>query len=150
MNDKQTNGTKSELLAEYYLVNREYIVSKPINDFSEYDFIIDDREGYLYTVQVKTIYFDNTHKRWVGSCVTSHIRGNGRRINKKYTEKSFDYGLFICAEANCAYMIPISEIVGRRSITFYPYGKDNKSNTRYIDFEKYQDVIQKFKSLPRL
>lgn len=141
MTDKQINGTKSELLAEYYLINKGYVVSKPINDFFEYDFVIDDGSGVLYKVQVKTIYFDNNKQRWLGSCVTSHIRGNNRRTNKKYTEKSFDYGLFICAEHNKAYLIPIALIAGRRSITFYPNGKDNKSETRYSDFEKYQETI---------
>ena len=141
MNSKQINGTKSELLAEYFLIAQGYIVSKPINDFLEYDFIADDRKGHLYKVQVKTIYFDNGKKRWMGSCVTSHIRGNGRRINKKYTAESFDFGLFICAEHNSAYMIPISLIEGRRSITFYPNGKANKSNTRYSDFEQFRQDI---------
>ena len=141
MNTKQINGTRSELLAEYFLISQGYIVSKPINDFSEYDFVADDCDGQLYKVQVKTIYFDNNKKRWVGSCVTSHIRGNGRRTNKKYTKKSFDFGLFICAEHNSAYMIPISLIEGRRGITFYPDGKTNKSNTRYSDFEKFRQDI---------
>lgn len=140
MTDKQVNGTKSELLAEYYLTNKGYIVSKPINDFSEYDFIIDDNRN-LYRIQVKTIYFDNSKQRWLGSCVTSHIRGNNRRTNKKYTEKSFDFGLFICAEHNAAYLIPIDLISGRRSITFYLNGKDNKSETRYFDFEMYRESI---------
>ena len=73
--------------------------------------------------------------------MTSHIHGNYRRTNKKYTEKSFDYGLFICAEYNKAYLIPIGLVAGRRSITFYPNGKDNKSNTRFKDFEGYSDYI---------
>lgn len=141
MNNKQINGTKSELLAEYFLINNGYAVSKPINDFSEYDFVIDDCKGHLYRVQVKTIYFDSSKQRWLGSCVTSHIRGNGRRINKKYTKDSFDFGLFICAEHNSAYMIPISLIEGRRSITFYPNGKANKSNTRYYDFEQFHQNL---------
>ena len=126
MTSKQINGTKSELLAEYYLIRHGYNVSKPINDFSEYDFVIEDEYGKLFKV---------------GSCVTSHIRGNNRRTNKKYTEKSFDYGLFICAEYNKAYLIPIECIVGKRSITFYPNGKNNKTNTRYKDFETYIDTI---------
>lgn len=141
MTDKQRHGIESELLAEYYLTHNGYIVSKPINDFFEYDFVIDNQQGNLYKVQVKTIYFDNNKKRWISSCVTSHIRGNGRRGNKKYTEQSFDYGLFICKEYNLAYLIPISKLVGKRSITFYPNGKNNKSSTRYQDYEKYKDTI---------
>lgn len=141
MNSKHKHGTESELLAEFSLVNKGYIVSKPINDFNEYDLIADDCEGHLYRIQVKTIYFDNAKQRWLGSCVTSHIRGNGRRTNKKYGENSFDYCLFICKEHNSMYFVPIKEIVGKRSITFYPNGKANKSNTRYNDFEKYREDI---------
>ena len=74
----------------------------------------------------------------MGSCATSHIRGNNRRINKKYNEKSFDYALFVCKEYNCVYLIPISEIIGRRSITFYPDGKPERVNSRYNDFEQYK------------
>jgi hypothetical protein len=140
MTDKQVNGQKSELLAEYFLINKGYVVSKPINDFSEYDFIIDDN-GVLHTVQVKTIYFDNSKNRYIASCVTSHIRGNNRRTNKKYTEKSFDYGLFICVEHNSAYLIPIARIAGRRSITFYPNGKHNKTKRNCDDFESYRQEI---------
>lgn len=138
---KQKNGTESELLAEYFLISNGYAVSKPINDFEQYDFIIDDYNGNVYKVQVKTVYYDSNKKRWVGSCVTSHIRGNGKRTNKKYNADSFDYGLFICKKYFAAYLIPINEIAGRRSITFYPNGKDNKSNTRYDDFEKYKKNI---------
>lgn len=141
MTTKQINGTKSELLAEYYLINNGFIVSKPINDFSEYDFIADNLNGKIIRVQVKTIYWDNSKKRYMGSCVTSHIRGNNRRLNKKYNANSFDYCLFICAEYNSAYMIPITSILGRRSITFYPNGKNNKTENGSFDFEQFKDTI---------
>lgn len=141
MIEKHINGTKSELLAEYYLITHGYAISKPINDFLEYDFVVEDINGKLYKIQVKTIYFDNNKQRWVASCVTSHIHGNNKRTNKKYTKKSFDFGLFICAEYNKAYLIPISLIEGRRGITFYPNGKNNKSNTSHKDFEIYCDNI---------
>ena len=140
MNKTQKHGTESEILAEYFLINRGYIVSKPINDFNEYDFIIDNK-GCLYTIQVKTIYYDNSKNRWLGSCVTSHIRGNGRRTNKKYSEQSFDFGLFVCKEHNVVYFIPIKEIAGRRSITFYPDGKPKNIYSRYEDFEKYKETL---------
>lgn len=139
MTDKQINGTKSELLAQYYLINNGYFISKPINDFLEYDFIIDNKES-LYRVQVKTIYFDNNKQRWLSSCITSHRRSSGV-INKKYTINSFDYGLFICKEHNSAYFIPIDLIAERRSITFYPDGKNIPSNSRYNNFEKYRENI---------
>lgn len=40
MNIKHKNGTVSELLAEQFFIERGDIVSKPINDFSEYDLIV--------------------------------------------------------------------------------------------------------------
>ena len=140
MTDKQINGTKSEILAQYYLVNKGYWVSKPINDFLEYDFIADDNKGHIYRIQVKTIYFDNSKQRWLASCVTSHKRSEGI-INKKYSINSFDYGLFICKECNAAYFIPIDLIAERRSITFYPDEKNIPINSKYENFEKYKDKI---------
>ena len=123
MYEKQRHGTESELLAEYYFVNIGCIVLKPINDFNEYGFVI-DCNGALYKVQVKTIYFDNSKNRWLGSCVTSHIK--------------VDYALFVCKEHNCVYLVPIDKIVGRRSITFYPDSKPESVNSRYEDFEQYK------------
>jgi len=140
MTDKQINGTKSEILAQYYLINKGYWVSKPINDFLEYDFIADDNEGHIHRVQVKTIYFDNSKQRWIASCVTSHRRSEGI-VNKKYSINSFDYGLFICKECNAAYFIPIDLITERRGITFYPDGKNIPTSSRYENFEKYKDTI---------
>lgn len=140
MTDKQINGTKSEILAQYYLINKGYLISKPINDFLEYDFIVDDNKENLYRIQVKTIYFDNSKQRWLSSCVTSHNRSGGL-INKKYTIKSFDYGLFICKEYNVCYLIPIDLIAKRRSITFYPDGKNIPVNSRYENFETYKEKL---------
>lgn len=92
----------------------------------------------LKKVQVKSIYFDNSRKRYVISLVTSHIRGNNRRTNKKYNINSFDLLCCIEKETNSVYIIPIDKVAGKRSITFYPKGKYNKTNTRYEDFEKYK------------
>ena len=120
MYTKHKNGTVSELLAEQFFVERGDIVSKPINDFNEYDFIVDTPcLDKLQRVQVKTIYYDNSKQRWLASLVTSHIKGNGKRENKKYSAQSFDIGAFVCKEHNAIYIIPIEEIEGKRSITFY-------------------------------
>lgn len=139
MNIKHKNGTVSELLAEQFFIERGDIVSKPINDFNEYNLIVDTPSLLkLQRVQVKTIYYDNSKQRWVASLVTSHIRGNGRRENKKYSETSFDIGAFVCKEHNVIYIIPIEVLLGRRSITFYPDSKPNTVNSRFDDFEYYK------------
>ena len=139
MNKKHIRGTTSELLAEQFFVEQGYIVSKPINDFGEYDLIIDSLDhSRLQRAQIKTIYFDNSKQRWIASLVTSHIRGNGRRQNKKYSEQSFDIGVFVCKEHNVIYIVPIDKLLNRRSITFYPDSKPNTVNARYEDFEKFK------------
>ena len=137
---KHINGTVSELLAEAYFVSKGYIVSKPINDFNEYDLIVDNHDK-LSRVQVKTIYWDNSKKRNLISCVTSHIRGNGNRYNKKYEDNSFDLLCAVHKDTESFYVIPIEEIVGRRSITFYPEGKPDTVTTRYSDFEEFRNVL---------
>lgn len=140
MNSKHINGTISELLALQYFVNKGYIVSKPIDNFNEYDLIIDNN-GKLNRVQVKTVYYDNNKKRYLSSCVTSHIHGNYRRTNKKYTLNSFDLYAFVCRPFNCIYIIPIDLLEGRRSITFYPDNPLAIEKSRYDNFENFKDVL---------
>lgn len=135
--DKHIRGTISELLVSSYFVSKGYIVSKPINDFNEYDLIIDNGES-IQRVQVKTIYWDTNKARNLCSCVTSHIRGDEHRYNKKYTKGSFDILCAIHKESSSIYVIPFDSVVGRRSITFYPDGKPDTVNNRFNDFEKYR------------
>jgi hypothetical protein len=133
---KHINGAISELIAAAYFTEKEYVVSKPLTDFHEYDLIIDS--GSLQRVQVKTVYWDNQKQRYLISCVTSHIRGNENRYNKKYREDSFDLLCAIERETQAIYLIPISQIFGRRSVTLYPKGKPNTVCSRYEDFEQYR------------
>ena len=134
--EKHKQGTVSELIASAYFVQTGYVLSKPINDFGEYDLIIDN--GELSRVQVKTAYWDNSKQRYLVSLITSHIRGNGRKPNKKYTDKSFDLLCAVQKETNSIYLIPIKEISGRRSITLYPDKKPKSVNNRFEDFERFK------------
>lgn len=137
---KHIRGTVSELLVASYFVSKGYIVSKPINDFNEYDLIVDNGEK-IQRVQVKTIYWDTNKSRNLCSCVTSHIRGNENRYNKKYTRGSFDVLCAVHKESSSIYVIPFNLIEGRRGITFYPDGKPNSVSNRFDDFEKYREML---------
>ena len=114
---KHINGIVAELLAETYFVQNGYTVSRPVAKFGEYDLIIDN--GKLLRVQVKSLYWDNSKKRHLLSLVTSHIRGNNRRINKKYTKSSFDILCAIEKNSGAIYILPINDVAGKRSMTFY-------------------------------
>lgn len=135
--NKHQRGTVSELLAAKYFVENGFRVAKPITDFNEYDLVV-DFDDVLERVQVKTIYWDNSKERYLISCVTSHIRGNSRRTNKKYTKQSFDSLCAVEKNTGAIYLIPIDIVAGRRSITFYPKGKPKTTNSRYKDFETYR------------
>ncbi len=134
--NKQKQGTVSELLAAQFFVQRGYAVSFPFDGFGEYDLIIDN--GKLSRIQIKTVYWDNSKQRYLISCVTSHIRGNNRRLNKKYSVLSFDYLLGVEKETQSYYLIPVEKIANRRSITVYPKGKPETVTKRYEDFEQYR------------
>lgn len=131
---KHQNGTVSELLAASHFARHGYRIARPINDFGEYDLIVDD--GSLKRVQVKTVYWDNAKKRHLMSFVTSHRRGKGI-VNKKYSADSFDLLCGIHAESGTMYLIPCTAIIGRRGVTVYPEGKPKTVNGRYDDFEQY-------------
>jgi hypothetical protein len=136
MYSKHKNGLLSELMAEQYLVKHDNIVARTITDFQEYD-LIGIIHGNTWRYQVKTIYWDRSKNRHLCSLVTSHIRGNGKRYNKKYTLNSFDYLLAICYPFKVIYEIPIEKIVNRRSITFYFNIKDDKKIPKN-NFEGYR------------
>ena len=135
MNKHQT-GNVSELLAAQFFIKNGYSISLPFDNFGEYDLIIDN--GVLSRVQVKTIYWDTNKQRHLISCVTSHIRGNLRRTNKKYTQTSFDFLLGVEILSHTYYLIPVDQLQNRRSITVYPNGKPLTVNNRYGDFETYK------------
>ena len=137
MFDKHKNGLISELIAEQFFINKGHGVFRPNNNFCRFDMVVDDGE-HLKRIQVKSIYFDKSKNRYVASCATSHLRGNGRRTNKKYGKEDFDLWVFVSNETKSIYIIPSEIIAGRRAITFYPNGKPETVNNRYADFELYK------------
>lgn len=140
MNTKHRQGTVSELVAASHLTQKGYKVSLPIDGHGEYDLIVDNGEK-LKRVQAKTIYWDKSKSRYLISCVTSHIRGNSRRVNKKYNGSEFDILCGVNIEHSKIYLIPSSLIQGRRSITVYPETKPKTVNNRYEDFEQYGEQL---------
>ena len=120
--EKHIKGTTSLLLIASYFTSKGIEVFIPVDDFGECDLVIDD--GKLKKVQVKTIYWDNSKKRYLLSLVTSHIRGNNRRINKKYNLNSFDLLAGIELKSGAIYLIPIEKVAGRRSMTIYLKDKE--------------------------
>ena len=141
---KQKNGNLSESLIMTALIKNDIPFAIPYGSFDEYDFVIKTSEGFK-SIQAKTCYLDNSKQRFIVSLCTTHRRGGESLTNKKYSNNSFDYLVAVCHEPLTYYIIPISEISGRRSITLYPSGvpESSENNTRYKhmnNLEKYRDA----------
>lgn len=134
--EKHKSGAASELLAAAYYINQGYIVSKPIIEGYEYDMIV-DMKGCLSRVQTKTIYFDNSKKRYMFSCATSKVRSGKKTTNKKYTKDSFEFLCAVCLFPRAIYVFPVDIVEGKRSITLYPDGINNKTR-KICEFEKFR------------
>jgi len=144
INSKQKNGLLSESLTMTELIKNNIPFAIPFGSFDEYDFIAKTSLG-LKAIQVKTCYMDNSKNRFIVSLCTTHRRGGETLKNKKYSDDSFDFLVGVCHEPLTYYIIPISEISGRRSITLYPDGvpKSSENNARYTqmnNLEKYRNA----------
>lgn len=134
MTDSQRKGTVSELLAELYFVRHGVLVSKPVNDFSEYD-IVADCNGTLKRIQVKTIYFATRKGRYVANVRTTHRCANGKWKQKTYDNSSCDILACVSEKHNAIYLIPIEKVKGKTEITLHPHEKP-KHNQPYEQYKR--------------
>ena len=126
MNDREIKGITTELECKKEFIRRGYTVSVPISQSSKYDFIA-DINGKLMRIQVKY-----SRKSKTGISLDSksvHLTSNGT-ITHKYTRNDVDY---ICTffDGSC-YMIPITEIENRTSITLSFNDKWTNAHHRMI------------------
>ena len=141
MISKHVNGLVSELLAAAWFTSRGYIVSLPINQFVEYDLIVDNGTDEPKRIQVKTVYFDNSKNRYICNFGLVHKRSDGTTKIKKYDENAFDYCAAVCLEQNAIYILPIKDVAGRRSMTLFPDKEGVTSTNRFRHFEEYKHVL---------
>lgn len=143
---KHINGTACECLAAYCFTSNGYTVSYPLDSFGEYDFIADDGEGQRLRIQVKQIFYDRQKSRYSSSLVTSQYR-NGHKYNKKYEEGSFDLFAFVCPEFNAIYIIPLTELLERRALTFYLDRPQIGHRHAHPNFERYRRELIKLNDI---
>lgn len=91
-------------------------ISKPFTAM-KYDFIVDNGVS-LARVQVKSCHRWKAAKEndvWAANFY--HVR-NGER--KSYSTNEIEFAAFFLVEIEAWYIIPISEVGEKRSLTFYP------------------------------
>ena len=103
-NTKQQGNIGLGIAIQYFTQNL-YLVSLPLNDSQDYDLIVEDRDGTLKKVQVKTS--SQLKRNNVYEIKLSVQGGNSKKnfIHKKANEVIYDW-LFILCENGDRYLIP--------------------------------------------
>ena len=136
MTEAQRKGTVNELLAAQYFIRKNCVVSKPLNDFSDYDLIVDTGVNVL-RVQVKTVSYSNSKRRYVAKLYNAHRKKDGTWDQKTYDENSCDMIACVCQDEKLIYLVPIKLLAGRTGVTFYPTGKPKGKNYEAYRHELY-------------
>lgn len=92
-------------VAIQYFTQKLYTVSLPLNDSQDYDLIVEDKDGVLKKVQVKTSTQKTIHNTY---CVNLMVLGGNAKknyIHKKGNEIKYDL-LFILCDNGDKYLIP--------------------------------------------
>lgn len=95
-----------------YFTKELYTVSLPLNDSQDYDLIIEDKDGTLKKVQVKT-----THSKMKSGTYNVNLRvlgGNSKKnyVHKKGNEIIYDL-LFVLCDNGDTYLIP-KEVISNK------------------------------------
>lgn len=125
-------GLKYQKLAEFLLLERCFVVSETLGDYSPYD-LIAEKNGRMFRIQVRS-----THRKL-------SKRNRGYKLlcsswNKKdfLTKKDCDIIFAIAGDNNIYYIIPIEKIK-QRTIILHPNAPYN-DNRNYggLNWEKYR------------
>ena len=103
-NTKQQGNIGLGTAIQYFTQNL-YLVSLPLNDSQDYDLVVEDRDGTLKKVQVKTSTQLNEYGTY--SVNLRVLGGNSKSnyVHKKGTEIIYDW-LFILCDNGDRYLIP--------------------------------------------
>lgn len=112
-NTKQQGNIGLGTAIQYFTQNL-YSVSLPLNDSQDYDLIVEDRDGTLKKVQVKTSTQKSKYETY-----TINLRvlgGNSKQnyVHKKANEVIYDW-LFILCDNGDRYLIPKENIKNVKS-----------------------------------
>ena len=124
MNTNLKTGAITELKCQMFLIDNDFIVSKPILDNARYDLIL-DYFGKFYRIQVKTSRWSIENETIVFSCKSQHAKADGSKI-MKYSPDEIDF--FMTEWEGEFYLIPCE----KESSQFTLRLSDPKNNARFI------------------
>lgn len=108
-----------------------FTVSVPWGNKARYDLIL-EIEGELIKIQCKTGKLVNDSIRV--KLTSSYLTSSGS-VMHGYTKQDVDYFAIYCPQNNKKYLLPISEVVGQKSINL----RISQTNRNYMSGTKYAD-----------
>ena len=102
MNDNLKKGAITELKCQMFLIENDFIVSKPILDNARYDLIL-DYNNKMYRIQIKTSRWNVENETITFNCKSVHSVSNGNKT-MKYTPEEIDF--FMTEWEEKFYLIP--------------------------------------------
>lgn len=105
MNENLKKGAITELKCQMFLIENNFVISKPILDNARYDLLL-DYNNKIYRIQIKTSRWSTKNETIVFNCKSVHSISNGNKI-MKYNPNEIDY--FMTEWENKFYLIPCKE-----------------------------------------
>ena len=105
MNENLKKGAVTELKCQMFLIENDFIISKPVLDNARYDLIL-DYNNKMYRIQIKTSRWSIENETIVFSCKSTHSISNGNKI-MKYTPDEIDF--YMTEWENQFYLIPVKK-----------------------------------------
>ena len=140
MNKNLKSGALTELKCQMFLIEHDFIVSKPILDNARYDLIL-DYNNKLYRIQIKTsAWKDESHTAFVFNGYSQHSIGNGNK-RMKYTNKEIDF--FMTEKEDIFYLYPAEE-EGFVSKCLRLKSETNSSLIKWAKDYEFEEVIKNF------
>lgn len=102
MNENLKKGAITELKCQMFLIENDFIISKPILDNARYDLIL-DYNNKIYRIQIKTSRWNVENETIVFNCKSTHSVSNGNKT-MKYTPDQIDF--YMTEWDNKFYLIP--------------------------------------------
>jgi len=131
-------GDHGEIAFMFYAHKQGFIVSQPFGE-NHYDFIV-DFNGKISRVQVKSCH--QVDKSSKGEKYKLMLTRGTIKNHRTYSKKEIDFIAGYIVPMECWYIIPISEISGKFTISLFSGVK--KSTSKY---EQYRDNWSLMKSL---
>ena len=101
--------------AIFYFASQGYNISIPLVDSAEYDLIVEDNDGKLFRIQVKSTRYSRGGNFEV-SLLVSGGNMSGRGTKRLISESKCDLVYVLC-EDESAYLLPLKVISGMKNLS---------------------------------